>query len=86
MIFSMFLHKPSPLCVLDEVDAPLDEANLRRYLMMVREMSSVTQFFMISHNKEAMAAADRLVGVTQEQPGASQIVTVSLEQALAHVA
>ena len=86
MIFSMFLHKPSPLCVLDEVDAPLDEANLRRYLMMVREMSSVTQFFMISHNKEAMAAADRLVGVTQEQPGASQIVTVSLEQAMAAVA
>ena len=86
MIFSMFLHKPSPLCVLDEVDAPLDEANLKRYLVMVREMSSVTQFLMISHNKESMAAADRLVGVTQEQPGASQVVTVSLEQAQAAVA
>lgn len=86
MIFSMFLHKPSPLCVLDEVDAPLDEANLRRYLTMVREMSSVTQFLMISHNKEAMSAADRLVGVTQEQPGASRVVTVSLEQAQAAVA
>jgi chromosome segregation protein len=83
LIFSMFLHRPSPLCVLDEVDAPLDEANLRRYLEMVQEMSSVTQFMMITHNKEAMAAAHRLVGVTQEQLGASKIVTVSLEQAQA---
>lgn len=86
LIFSMFMHRPSPLCVLDEVDAPLDEANLRRYLAMVREMSTVTQFLMISHNKESMAAADRLVGVTQEQPGASQVVTVSLEEAQAAVA
>lgn len=86
LIFSMFLVRPSPLCVLDEVDAPLDEANLVRFLSIVKEWSSKTQFIMITHNKTSMAAADRLVGVTMEQPGASKVITVSLQDAYSQVA
>ncbi len=86
LIFSMFLERPSPLCVLDEVDAPLDEANLVRYISMVREMSDKTQFIMITHNKQSMANADRLVGVTMQEPGASKILTVSLDEAYSQVA
>jgi chromosome segregation protein len=82
----MFLVRPSPLCVLDEVDAPLDEANLVRYLSMVKEMSARTQFVMITHNKQSMAAAANLVGVTMQEPGASKVITVSLEEAYKQVA
>lgn len=81
LIVSMFLERPSPLCVLDEVDAPLDEANLLRFLGLVKEMSSTTQFLMITHNKRSMAVADNLVGVTMQTPGASRIITVSLKEA-----
>lgn len=86
MIVSMFLERPSPLCILDEVDAPLDDANLVRFLSLVKDMSSKTQFVMITHNKQSMSVADRLVGVTMPQPGASKVVTVSLQEAFAHVA
>jgi chromosome segregation protein len=86
LIFSMFLERPSPICVLDEVDAPLDEANLVRFISMVREMSDKTQFIMITHNKQSMANADRLVGVTMQEPGASKILTVSLDEAYSQVA
>lgn len=86
LIFAMFLHRPSPLCVLDEVDAPLDEANLIRYLALVKEMSTRTQFIMITHNKHSMGMADHLVGVTMQQPGASKIISVSLQEACAQVA
>ena len=82
----MFLERPSPLCVLDEVDAPLDEANLVRFISMVKEMSDKTQFIMITHNKQSMANADRLVGVTMQEPGASKILTVSLDEAFSQVA
>ncbi len=84
LIFAMFLERPSPLCVLDEVDAPLDEANLQRFLKVIREMSASTQFLMITHNKASMAAADTLVGVTMPTPGASKMITVSLQEAVAH--
>jgi chromosome segregation protein len=84
LIFAMFLERPSPLCVLDEVDAPLDEANLQRFLKVIREMSVSTQFLMITHNKASMAAADTLVGVTMPTPGASKMITVSLQEAVAH--
>jgi chromosome segregation protein len=86
LIFAMFLERPSPLCVLDEVDAPLDEANLVRFVSMVKEMSDKTQFIMITHNKQSMANADRLVGVTMQEPGASKILTVSLDEAYSQVA
>ena len=81
LIFSMFMVRPSPLCVLDEVDAPLDEANVERFLAFVKKMTAKTQFLLITHNKRSMAAADSLVGVTQEQPGASKVISVSLEEA-----
>ena len=86
LIVSMFLVRPSPLCILDEVDAPLDEANLARFLGIIKEMSSQTQFMMITHNKQSMAVADRLVGVTMEQPGATKILSVSLQEAFTQVA
>ena len=86
MIFALFLHRPSPLCVLDEVDAPLDEANLIRYLTMVKEMSTKTQFIMITHNKQSMNMADKLVGVTMQTPGASRVINVSLQEAYSQVA
>lgn len=86
LIFAMFLERPSPLCVLDEVDAPLDEANLVRFLTLVKEMSARTQFIMITHNKSSMSVADNLVGVTMQEPGASRIITVSLQEAYSQVA
>lgn len=86
MIVSMFLERPSPLCVLDEVDAPLDEANLLRFLDLIKEMSAQTQFLVITHNKQSMVAAGNLVGVTMQEPGASKIITVSLQEAFSHVA
>lgn len=86
LIFSIFLEKPSPLCVLDEVDAPLDEANLIRFLSLVKEMSNRTQFLLVTHNKRSMSSSDNLVGVTQEEPGASKIISVSLNEAFSQVA
>lgn len=82
LIFSMFRERPSPLCVLDEVDAPLDEANLLRFLDMIREMSAKTQFLLITHNKQTMALADNLIGVTMQEPGASKVISVSLQEAI----
>jgi chromosome segregation protein len=86
LVFSMFMVRPSPLCVLDEVDAPLDEANVHRFVDFIKEMSARTQFLMITHNKSSMAAADTLVGVTMPQPGASKVLTVSLQDAVKHAA
>ncbi|MCL4144291.1 UNVERIFIED_CONTAM: hypothetical protein GTU68_014508 [Idotea baltica] len=86
LIFAMFLERPSPLCILDEVDAPLDDANVGRFLDAVKEMSSKTQFIMVTHNKQSMSVADNLVGVTMQQPGASKVLQVSLKEAYSHVA
>lgn len=86
LVFSMFMVRPSPICVLDEVDAPLDEANVQRFADFIKEMSGRTQFLMITHNKQSMAAADTLVGVTMPQPGASKVLTVSLQEAVKQVA
>jgi chromosome segregation protein len=86
LIFSMFMQRPSPLCLLDEVDAPLDDANLRRFLSLMKDMSARTQFLMITHNKQSMSASDNLVGVTMQEPGATKLLTVSLEEAYRHVA
>jgi len=78
LIFSIFLIKPSPFCLLDEVDAPLDDANIGRFNEIVREMSAVSQFILITHNKTTMAVADTLFGVTMEEPGVSKLVSVKL--------
>ena len=79
LVFAIFLIKPSPFCILDEVDAPLDEANVNRFNEMLREISAVSQFIVITHNKNTMLQADRLYGITMEEPGMSKVVTVDLE-------
>ncbi len=78
LIFSIFLIKPSPFCLLDEVDAPLDDANIGRFNEMIREMSAVSQFIIITHSKRTMEVADTLYGVTMEEPGVSKIVSVRM--------
>ncbi len=79
LLFSIFKAKPSPFCVLDEVDAPLDDANIGRFIEMVEEFSENTQFVVITHNKQTMAKADALYGVTQQERGVSQIVSVRFD-------
>ncbi len=80
LIFSIFLTKPSPFCLLDEVDAPLDDANLNRFNEMLRQLSDRTQFLIITHNKRTMEEADTLYGVTMEEPGTSSVVSVQFMQ------
>jgi chromosome segregation protein len=79
-VFSIFLIKPSPFCILDEVDAPLDEANVDRYNELVREMTDRSQFIVITHNKRTMESADSLYGVTMQEPGVSKLVSVNLSR------
>jgi chromosome segregation protein len=78
LIFSIFLIKPSPFCLLDEVDAPLDEANVGRFNDLIRELTDRSQFIVITHNKRTMQIADTLYGVTMEEPGISKLVSVNL--------
>ena len=81
LVFSIFQLNPAPFCMLDEVDAPLDDANVGRYARMVKEMSDKVQFIFITHNKITMEAADHLMGVTMHEPGVSRLVTVDIEEA-----
>ena len=81
LVFSIFQLNPAPFCMLDEVDAPLDDANVGRYARMVREMSEKVQFVFITHNKITMEAADQLMGVTMQEPGVSRLVSVDVEEA-----
>jgi chromosome segregation protein len=81
LVFSMFRLNPAPFCLLDEVDAPLDDANTERFCKMVKRMSEQTQFLFISHNKIAMEMANQLIGVTMQEQGVSRIVAVELESA-----
>lgn len=78
LIFSVFLVKPSPFCILDEVDAPLDEANVARYNQMIREMTGQAQFIVITHNKKTMQMVDALFGVTMQEPGVSKLISVKM--------
>ncbi|WP_300454216.1 chromosome segregation protein SMC [Accumulibacter sp.] len=82
LVFSMFQLNPAPFCLLDEVDAPLDDTNTERFCAMVRRMSTQTQFLFISHNKISMEMAQQLVGVTMQESGVSRIVEVDMEEAL----
>ncbi len=85
LLFAIFHFKPSPFCVLDEVDAPLDEANVSRFAAMVQKMKADTQFIVITHQKPTMVAADTLYGVTMEEAGCSRLVSVQLREAEALV-
>jgi len=78
LLFSIFLIKPSPFCLLDEVDAPLDDANIDRFNDLIRSMTPHSQFILITHNKRTMELADLLYGVTMEEAGVSRMVSVRL--------
>jgi chromosome segregation protein len=86
LLFALYMVKPSAYCILDELDAPLDEANIERFVNVVRDFSAQTQFIIITHNKRTMEAADMLYGVTQQVRGVSSIVSVKLEEAMRHAA
>ncbi|MCM2323797.1 MAG: hypothetical protein NDJ90_11110, partial [Oligoflexia bacterium] len=79
LIFAIFMVKPSPFCVLDEVDAPLDDANIGKFNALLREMSVKSQFILITHNKKTMELNDTLYGVTMEEPGVSKMVSIELQ-------
>jgi len=85
LVFSLFLLNPAPFCLLDEVDAPLDDANTLRYAKMVAKMSEKTQFIFISHNKITMEIAHQLIGVTMQEQGVSRIVAVDISSAVSMV-
>ncbi|MBN2528358.1 MAG: chromosome segregation protein SMC [Deltaproteobacteria bacterium] len=78
LLFAIFMQKPSPFCLLDEVDAPLDDANIGRFIDMVREMTDRSQFVIITHSKITMEGADALYGVTMQEPGVSKMISVNL--------
>ncbi len=78
LMFAIFKYKPSPFCLLDEIDAPLDDANIGRFVEMLKGMLHHTQFILITHNRKTMEIADRLYGVTMEEPGVSKLISVRL--------
>ena len=78
LLLAIFRYRPSPFCVLDEVDAPLDDMNIARFARQIVHMSHRTQFILITHNKGTMEIADILYGVTMEEPGVSKVVSVRL--------
>ena len=82
LVFSMFQLNPAPFCLLDEVDAPLDDNNTTRYCDLVKKMSESTQFVFITHNKITMEIAEQLVGVTMQEQGVSRVVSVDIEEAI----
>ena len=83
LVFAIFRLNPAPFCMLDEVDAPLDDANVERFCRLLEEMSQTVQFIYISHNKITMEMADQLIGVTMHEPGVSRIVAVDVDEAVA---
>jgi chromosome segregation protein len=80
LLMAIFLRKPSPFCILDEIDAPLDDKNVERFKELVREFAQTTQFIIITHNKQTMALADSIYGVTMQEQGVSRVVSVRLDQ------
>ena len=81
LVFAIFQMNPSPFCMLDEVDAPLDEANLGRFCRLVEEMAETVQFIYITHRKVTIEMAQHLSGVTMHEPGVSRMVSVDLDEA-----
>jgi chromosome segregation protein len=86
LLFAIFLIKPSPFCLLDEVDAPLDDSNVSRFNELVKEISRISQFIIITHNKQTMETADQLYGITMEEPGISKAVNVMINDAQVYTA
>lgn len=82
LLFAIYLVKPSPFCILDEVDAPLDDANVERFMRLIREFAKDTQFILVTHNKRTMEAADRLYGITMQEQGVSRLVGVKFDEAV----
>ena len=82
LVFSMFKLNPAPFCILDEVDAPLDDVNVGRYCNLLRAMAGNIQFLVISHNKVTISMADRLLGVTMQEAGVSRLVSVDMQAAI----
>jgi chromosome segregation protein len=78
LLFALFMERPSPFCILDEIDAPLDDANVQRFLSLLSDFSQNTQFLIITHNKRTMEAADSLVGITMGEPGVSSVISLKL--------
>ena len=85
-VFAIFQLNPAPFCMLDEVDAPLDDANVGRFSEMVQEMSEKVQFLVVTHNKITMEIAHQLMGVTMREPGVSRLVSVDVAEAARMVA
>ncbi len=79
LLFGIYLVKPSPICILDEVDAPLDDNNIQRFLNAIKQFANSTQFIIVTHNKLTMKSADCLYGITMEESGVSKIVSVKLD-------
>jgi len=82
LLFGIYLVKPSPFCILDEVDAPLDDANVERFMGLIREFATDIQFILVTHNKRTMEAADRLYGITMQETGVSRLVGVKFDEAV----
>ncbi len=82
LVFAIFQLNPAPFCMLDEVDAPLDDANVSRYCDIVRQMSDTVQFIFITHNKTTMEMSRQLTGVTMHEPGVSRLVAVDIDEAV----
>jgi len=82
LLFSIYLVKPSPFCILDEVDAPLDDANVQRFMQLIERFADRTQFILVTHNQQTMEHADRLYGITMQEAGVSKLVSVKFEEAL----
>ena len=78
LLFAFFTHNPSPFCIMDEADAALDEANVERYVNLIKEFSKTTQFIVVTHNKRTMEAASMLYGITMEESGVSKVMSVNL--------
>lgn len=86
LLFAIYLVKPSPFCIFDEVDAPLDDKNVQRFASALQEFAQQTQFIVVSHNKLTMRAADQLYGVTMQEEGVSKVVSVKFESAQQYAA
>jgi chromosome segregation protein len=80
LLFAFFTHNPSPFCILDEADAPLDEANVERFINLIKEFTQKTQFIVVTHNKRTMEAAQMLYGVTMEESGVSKVLSLNLKE------